>query len=201
MELIISTNNAKYLDRKELIIRKLFINNGKILPSANCFFEIKKDDITGKITEINAIGGGYGHGVGMSQYGAGFMATRLQKNYDEILKHYYTGITISTKPVNIKDESVFQDFYSEEKNGTLVINNLQKAKILPVRINGLLLEIGLNKGFNNDLQEFDISKYLQKGNNEIIYYPTSDNKSVKAYIDLSKQKKEEINNDGENIRN
>lgn len=34
---------------------------------------------------------GYGHGVGMSQYGADFMA-RQGKGYKEILKHYYTGI-------------------------------------------------------------------------------------------------------------
>ncbi len=33
---------------------------------------------------------GYGHGVGMSQYGADYMA-RQGKNYTEILAHYYTG--------------------------------------------------------------------------------------------------------------
>lgn len=36
---------------------------------------------------------GYGHGVGMSQYGANGMANSGYK-YDEILKHYYTGISI-----------------------------------------------------------------------------------------------------------
>jgi len=36
---------------------------------------------------------GYGHGVGMSQYGALAMAKKGYK-YDEILKHYYTGIKI-----------------------------------------------------------------------------------------------------------
>lgn len=36
---------------------------------------------------------GYGHGVGMSQYGADFMA-RQGKNWQEILKHYYTGTVI-----------------------------------------------------------------------------------------------------------
>ena len=34
---------------------------------------------------------GYGHGAGMSQYGAAFLAEN-GKNYREILKHYYTGI-------------------------------------------------------------------------------------------------------------
>ena len=36
---------------------------------------------------------GFGHGVGMSQYGAEGMAN-LGFTYDEILKHYYTGIKI-----------------------------------------------------------------------------------------------------------
>lgn len=36
---------------------------------------------------------GYGHGVGLSQYGANAMASEGYK-YDEILKHYYTGVKI-----------------------------------------------------------------------------------------------------------
>ena len=36
---------------------------------------------------------GYGHGVGMSQYGANYMAQQ-GSNYEEILKHYYTGVEI-----------------------------------------------------------------------------------------------------------
>lgn len=38
---------------------------------------------------------GYGHGVGMSQYGADFMA-RQGSTYEEILKHYYKGVEIKT---------------------------------------------------------------------------------------------------------
>lgn len=36
---------------------------------------------------------GYGHGVGMSQYGADFMA-RQGSSYEEIIKHYYKGVEI-----------------------------------------------------------------------------------------------------------
>lgn len=36
---------------------------------------------------------GYGHGVGMSQYGADFMA-RQGANYKEILAHYYPNTEI-----------------------------------------------------------------------------------------------------------
>lgn len=38
---------------------------------------------------------GYGHGLGMSQWGAEAMAKKGSK-YDEILKHYYTGVKIGT---------------------------------------------------------------------------------------------------------
>ena len=38
-------------------------------------------------------GSGWGHGVGMSQYGAKGMADRGY-TYTEILRHYYTGVTI-----------------------------------------------------------------------------------------------------------
>lgn len=36
---------------------------------------------------------GYGHGVGMSQYGADYLA-RQGKTYDEILTHYYKGVKL-----------------------------------------------------------------------------------------------------------
>ena len=52
------------------------------------FFNIKKDKET-----IIIKNKGYGHGVGMSQYGAQGMAKEGYK-YDEILKHYYKNIEI-----------------------------------------------------------------------------------------------------------
>lgn len=39
---------------------------------------------------------GYGHGVGLSQYGADYMA-RQGFSYREILSHYYTGVSFKTK--------------------------------------------------------------------------------------------------------
>ena len=51
-------------------------------------FEIVKNE-AGVIFQTR----GYGHGVGMSQYGANGMA-KNGYNYESILKHYYTGVTI-----------------------------------------------------------------------------------------------------------
>lgn len=54
---------------------------------SNCFtVEYKNDKFTFNVT-------GYGHGVGMSQYGADYMA-RQGSTYEEILRHYYTGTEI-----------------------------------------------------------------------------------------------------------
>ena len=55
----------------------------------SAFFKIEQD---GNKVYINTKG--YGHGVGMSQYGALAMAKRGY-NYKEILKHYYTNVEIS----------------------------------------------------------------------------------------------------------
>ena len=53
-------------------------------------FKITKTDEGIEITTY-----GYGHGVGMSQYGANEMG-KLGFSYKEILKHYYHGITFSS---------------------------------------------------------------------------------------------------------
>ncbi len=62
-----------------------------LLPSAFFFIEpVKKD---GVLTGFTLRGGGYGHGVGMSQNGVKTM-TDEGKTYEEVLKHYYAGVTI-----------------------------------------------------------------------------------------------------------
>ena len=57
------------------------------LKSTNFTYKFDGDKIIFECT-------GYGHGVGMSQWGANVMAKEGNK-YDEILKHYYTGVDIS----------------------------------------------------------------------------------------------------------
>ncbi len=99
-ELIIvgSKNTIKVIS--EYNIRSLLSPNGidvvrkdkskvsslSLLPSA--YFTVDKTK-----SEIIFTGGGYGHGVGMSQNGVKAMA-ESGKEYEEILKHYYTGIEL-----------------------------------------------------------------------------------------------------------
>ena len=42
---------------------------------------------------LTVFGQGYGHGVGMSQWGAKYMASKGQKA-EKILKHFYRGVQI-----------------------------------------------------------------------------------------------------------
>lgn len=51
-------------------------------------FSVKCDDSGVTFTVL-----GYGHGVGLSQYGANYMA-KSGSDYKEILKHYYKGVSV-----------------------------------------------------------------------------------------------------------
>ena len=62
-----------------------------LLPSAFCVIDPVTSD--GKTTAFKISGGGFGHGVGMSQNGVKTM-TKLNKTYDEILKHYYANSSL-----------------------------------------------------------------------------------------------------------
>lgn len=59
-----------------------------ILKLRSASFEIEISDDKFIFNQV-----GYGHGVGLSQYGADYMA-RQGYNYEEILKHYFNGIEI-----------------------------------------------------------------------------------------------------------
>ena len=62
------------------------VESAALLPSA--FFEIKKE---GDVFVIE--GGGYGHGIGMSQNGANEMA-KEGRDYKEILNMFYSDIMV-----------------------------------------------------------------------------------------------------------
>ncbi len=68
------------------------LTGNTMLPSG--FFAVKEmKNAEGKLTGVALYGGGNGHGVGMSQYGAKGMAED-GKTAEEILEHYYTGTTV-----------------------------------------------------------------------------------------------------------
>ncbi len=86
-------NNKKYLKEpinKMKIITSDGIKNMDNYSSYNVFDGISKKEINVKINKIKFDGKGFGHGVGMSQWGANVMANRGY-SYEDILLHYYTG--------------------------------------------------------------------------------------------------------------
>ncbi|MBR1444302.1 MAG: SpoIID/LytB domain-containing protein [Firmicutes bacterium] len=62
-----------------------------MIPSS--FYAFEKEEKDGAIKKIKIYGGGYGHGVGMSQYGVKGMTER-GFGIEEIIKHYYNGSSI-----------------------------------------------------------------------------------------------------------
>ena len=75
---------------KELEIRRV-LSHTHLFSSA---FVVDKEDLHDGIPgRVVLHGAGWGHGVGLCQIGAAVMGAKGYR-YDEILKHYYDGITI-----------------------------------------------------------------------------------------------------------
>ena len=197
----IETDKMIYTVGKELVIRRLFTKDGKALPSANAVFKPAYkncnsnnseniSDTTEKEQEwdeITAYGGGFGHGCGLSQYGAMYMAKNCRLTFDTILKHYYNGITLGTKPVELHKSPVTQCFYAPSKKTVLVIPNLHGLHRLEIKINDEITNIDLKH--QKGRIEYDISEYIKpKSLNVVTITPDDENhrhdriKPVKMYI-------------------
>ena len=104
MELEIVGDNNTVLLMSDLIIKKVITlksvidNNGEIVQNVNSvpstyFVFDKIYDNNGYLKKITLYGGGYGHCVGLSLYGANQMV-KNGKTYEEILSSYYKNIDI-----------------------------------------------------------------------------------------------------------
>ena len=178
----IITTTGCYTVSKELVIRRIFQKNGVSLPSANAVFE-KELDNYGNIKSIKIYGGGYGHGVGMSQFGAGYMATKLKQPYYNILRHYYSGINLGTIPVTVSGEDVKQVFWAPIGRAQIVITDTTAPKIA-VMINGREHEFPIVKPIFHREHKVDISRYVDDGINTVIFHAPSLGRSFSAYIEL-----------------
>lgn len=199
IELEIVTDKQTYHVFKELVIRRLLQKDGVSLPSANVVFE-NLYDTDKKLNKIVAYGGGFGHGVGMSQYGAGFMSNSLHKSFDKILKRYYTGITVSTIPVILSSyegvgagqKIISQQFFAPYKKAILVVDNKYNIQEFGANINGqdVAFELANKIVPFHRVSRIDISSYIVQGKNKItFYYPEEqgkqcENKAIRLYIEL-----------------
>ena len=194
VEMEVITRTQKYKIFKELVVRRLLTKDGKALPSANVVFDNILDD-NGNLVSIKAYGGGFGHGVGMSQYGAGFMGSELKRPYEKILQHYYTGITLATKPViisgNNTQSNVTQNFYTKDKYAHVIIDNKFQASKIIINVNGKenCYELPTNL-IGSRVADIDISNLIKKGRNTVTFvYPPDEgsNKAIRLYVELVKK--------------
>ena len=104
-ELLVITDKGNFLVKNEYHVRAVVTNGeakaelqndntyacGNLLPSA--FFMIKTEKNGEQVTGIKITGGGFGHGVGMSQNGAKNLAD-LGYDAKDILEFYYEGCEV-----------------------------------------------------------------------------------------------------------
>ena len=195
MEVEILTSRGCYTVSKELVIRRVFQKNGASLPSANAVFE-KGLDNYGNVQTITVYGGGFGHGVGMSQFGAGYMATKLRQPYYNILRHYYNGINLGTVPVTVSGEDVKQAFWAPIGRAQIVVTETNAPK-LAVMINGKEHEFPIAMQFFHREHKIDISRYVDDGFNTVTFHAPSLGRSVKVYIELVEKYAKPIYQDDE----
>lgn len=151
----------------------------------NKFLEIKLFDAIDleKYPSIFKItGGGFGHNVGMSQFGA-YNLAKTGKKYPDILKYYYTDIYLSTIPKTVlfNEYNVWykNEFYFDSstfKNAYLYINNSKGVSEFPFKINDLEFN-STSEIARNRVVKINITEYLKDGKNIINFAPlTSANK-------------------------
>ena len=87
----VRTDSGTYRLRGKDIRFVLRDPKGAILNST--YFSFTKDQSGGEISSLNVNGRGYGHGIGMCQWGA-IGRARAGQNYRTILETYYQGTTI-----------------------------------------------------------------------------------------------------------
>lgn len=199
MSVDIVTDKGTFTVQKELPIRRTFQKNNISLPSANVIFDIvtiKPDSADKKAKptkKIIARGGGFGHGVGMSQFGAGEMNKRGY-SYGEILQHYYRNISIATYPVTLSNQNGHdtdsQVFYTKDKTASLIIENKFQFSKFIIVINGQELRLEMAPHLFKS-GKFDLSPYIVEGKNRITYmlpYSELHKKPVKLYVEIKEAK-------------
>ncbi len=181
IKLEIKTDKNTFIVEKELVIRRCFQKDGISLPSANFVINY----INSELPVYKFSGGGFGHGVGLSQWGAGKMGS-LGYSFDKILQHYYQGIKLSTIPVDVlcNNKEISRQFYTEIKNAKVFIENKDNLEKLKITINNKEVIIKLKR----DMNEINISKYIEKGSNNISYILLDENKEytkkITAFVEI-----------------
>ena len=198
MSVNIVTDKGIFNVQKELQIRRVFQKDNIGLPSANVIFEIKEDKNENgqKVKKVFAYGGGFGHGVGMSQWGAGSM-DKKGYSFEEIIQHYFCNTAIATYPVvlSVKDgkDTAVQTFYARDKKAVLVVENKFQFTKMTIVLNGQELSVEIPPTIFKP-EKYDLSPYIKKGENKITFllpYAENHKKPVRLYIELKEAQNEQ----------
>ncbi len=141
------------------------------------------------VASIISTGGGWGHNVGMSQYGAHGRGLAGQ-TYLQILKTYYQGVDIGTYPITVRRQRgdqppIFvQNFRVPNGQASLVVRPTTDMKRFRVTINGASLVFGPNS-WSNGTFTLDISSYLVAGVNTIEYLGISRNGGATVNVNVN----------------
>ena len=122
---------------------------------------VNADGTAGNLT---VYGGGWGHDLGMSQYGAHGRG-KAGYSFIEILQAYYTGVDVGSFPIDIgrtpgSPPTLRQGFVAPTAQGSLQIRATDDLSGLRVHLNGLY---GLSfdaATFGSGFVEVDLSPYL-----------------------------------------
>lgn len=129
----------------------------------------------GTADTLTVYGGGWGHNLGMSQYGAHGRGKSGQ-SFIQILQAYYTGVDVGSFPIDIGRSPgsrpiLRQEFVAPNAQGTLQVRASEDLQGLRVHLNGLhelsFDAAALASGF----VEVDVSPYLVSGRNVVQYNP------------------------------
>jgi stage II sporulation protein D len=129
----------------------------------------------GSLKEVTVWGGGWGHNVGMSQYGSQGRALAGQ-GFLDILHAYYTSVDVGSYPIDIGREpgtgppTLRQTFQSPQGNGTLEIRP-DGLKGLIVHVNDVADIVLREEDLAADVVRVDLSPYLSPGLNVVQYSP------------------------------
>jgi SpoIID/LytB domain protein len=186
MTLEVESDKGKWTIQKEFLIRKVLEHNKRMLPSANIVLT-PTQDAQGNLATLRAQGGGFGHGIGMSQYGASAM-NQKGFHFPDILKHYYKGITIGTQTLKVGEGGFHQpvetDFFVREAKGKLFVQAAKDGQDIRVDLNGKPYAL---RNFNSGVAELALSRELRPNQlNTLVLHPDprNSNRPIKAWVEL-----------------
>ena len=141
----------------------------------------------GVFTGIRSSGGGWGHNVGMSQFGANGRGLAGQ-SFLEILKAYYTGIEVAAYPIDVRlvpgggPRQLRQTFASPSGAGRLRIVASGDLKALSVHVNEACDLRFTDAQLVAGAIEMDVSSCLVAGPNVIQYNPVGQGGAARVEV-------------------